>query len=644
MKEPLSPKPSILSQRLVMTEPGESLPSPEPTAEIVLSTLAEGIVMISPEWKLTYVNSVAEKIIGHSRDALLGQFVWQKFPIAAGTLIQEMFESAKEKGEPQSIEYHAQSIGHTFQLKAYPSKHGLTIVFNDITAHTKRHAAQLVTEERFRLAAANPYITLYEQDRDLRYSWLYPLHDEHAHALGKTDDELSRPGTPTADLAAFKREVMSSGVEMRREFKIKIPAGLRYYDVFVSPRRNDRGEIIGVAGAAFDITQRKQVEEELRLLYRLMDAVNRAAADTEIYEAALDALCLSQGTERSAILLWDNEGVMRFVASRGLSESYRKAVDGHSPWTQGEPHAKPICIENVTESDLTPELRATILGENIRSVVFVPLKSETRLLGKFMVYFSEPKKFSRAQIQVCETIAQQVGVALERQRASQALEALVTARTASLQEAIHQMEEFSYTVSHDLRSPLRAMIAYSETMIEDYAPKLDGEISSFLDKIVKNARRMDLLVRDTLAYSRVARRDLTLSAVSLDQVIQEVLASLEHINLEKATVTVANPLGTVIGHDALLVQAVSNLVSNAIKFVAPEVRPCIAISSSQHGDCIRLAISDNGIGVPPKYQSRLFQIFERLNPNSGYEGTGIGLAIVRKAIERMAGKVGIVSD
>ncbi len=499
-------------------------------------------------------------------------------------------------------------------------------------------------EERFRLAAANPTITLYEQDRDLRYSWLYPLHQEHSHALGKSDEELSRPDNSNAELVAFKREVISSGREQRREFKLKIPAGVRYYDLFVSPRRNELGEVIGVGGAAFDITQRKQIEEELRLLYRFMAAVNSAAAPQEIYEASLDALCLSQNTERSAILLWDESSVMRFVASRGLSESYRLAVEGHSPWTKDERNAKPICIENVATSDLTSELRATIAREGIGAVAFVPLQSEGRLLGKFMVYYSEPHRFTAQQIEICETIAQQVGVAIERQRAAQALEALVAARTASLQEAIHQMEEFSYTVSHDLRSPLRAMIAYSETLLEDHHEKLDGEITEFLQRILKSAHRMDVLVRDTLAYSRVARRDLSLTIIPLDQLIREVLSSLDHLTLENCRIHVATPLGFVIGHDALLVQAVANLVSNAIKFVPPNVRPEISISSATTGDRVRLLIADNGIGILPQYQSRLFHIFERLNPNAGYEGTGIGLAIVRKAVERMAGKVGVISD
>jgi signal transduction histidine kinase len=114
--------------------------------------------------------------------------------------------------------------------------------------------------------------------------------------------------------------------------------------------------------------------------------------------------------------------------------------------------------------------------------------------------------------------------------------------------------------------------------------------------------------------------------------------------LETATITIASPLGSVLAHDALLVQAISNLLTNAVKFVAPHTRPRIAITAHRHEDRVRLSISDNGIGVPPQYQSRLFQIFERLNPNSGYEGTGIGLAIVRKAVERMAGKVGVISD
>ena len=228
-------------------------------------------------------------------------------------------------------------------------------------------------------------------------------------------------------------------------------------------------------------------------------------------------------------------------------------------------------------------------------------------------------------------------------RAKEKLEEAVAERTASLREAMAQMEEFSYTVSHDLRAPLRGMQVYTDALLEDFAPVLPPEAARYLDRIAKNAARLDKMILNVLTFSRIARTELRLERVNMDRLVHQIVEHYPGLQAPGAEMQI-KPLHEVIGHEPSLTQALSNLLNNAVKFVAPNVKPKVSVWSERQEDRVRICIADNGIGVDPKFHHRLFSMFERVHPASNYEGTGVGLAIVRKAVERMGGKVGIESD
>ncbi len=224
------------------------------------------------------------------------------------------------------------------------------------------------------------------------------------------------------------------------------------------------------------------------------------------------------------------------------------------------------------------------------------------------------------------------------------LEQTVEERTASLKLAIGQMEEFSYSVSHDLRAPLRAIQTYAETLLEDYRAKLDDEGLGYLQRILNASARMDRLTRDVLAYSKVSRTSVAVAAVSLDRLVSETIEQYAPDQRQNGAIRVESPLGSVLAHEPSLVQAVSNLIGNGIKFVAPGRELRLRIWAEPRDGEVRLWVEDNGIGISPDYQHRIWGMFERVHPEDAYEGTGIGLAIVRKAAERMGGSVGLESD
>ena len=224
------------------------------------------------------------------------------------------------------------------------------------------------------------------------------------------------------------------------------------------------------------------------------------------------------------------------------------------------------------------------------------------------------------------------------------LEAFVAQRTDQLEAANKELESFAYSVSHDLRAPLRAMEGFANALLEDYADRLDETGRDYARRVVAAAAHMDTLIQDLLSYSRLSRTELKAATVDLESVLGEVLHQFSaDIERSGAQMRIERPLPEVVGDHATLVNVLSNLISNALKFVEPGVRPRVSIRAEETGDKVRLWVEDAGIGIAPEYHDRIFRIFERLQGVENYPGTGIGLAIVKKGLERMGGQVGVDS-
>jgi PAS domain S-box-containing protein len=217
--------------------------------------------------------------------------------------------------------------------------------------------------------------------------------------------------------------------------------------------------------------------------------------------------------------------------------------------------------------------------------------------------------------------------------------------TSALQEANRAMETFAYSVSHDLRAPLRAMWGFAEALEEDYRDKLDEQGRRYTRSVMDAARRMDLLIEDLLAYSRVSRTEMELAPVDLEAAVREGVHEVCTGDRRcMKSITVTAPLPSVIAHRPTLMQVLTNLLSNALKFVAPETRPQVRVFAEARDPRVRLWVEDNGLGIAPEHQTRIFLPFERLHGSGPYPGTGIGLAIVRRGVERMGGAAGVDSE
>jgi PAS domain S-box-containing protein len=251
---------------------------------------------------------------------------------------------------------------------------------------------------------------------------------------------------------------------------------------------------------------------------------------------------------------------------------------------------------------------------------------------------------ARFQVGVITDITAQHQAQAELTAMHRRLHELVDERTAALADKTAQLENFVYTVGHDLRAPLRAINGYAEFISEDDSVRLTPDSAGYLDRVKRAARRLDSLIRDLLSYTRAADVSLQIDDVPLEPVVELAIASLrDEIERRGAEMRVETPLPSVRGEQMSLEQVVTHLVANALKFVAAGVRPHVTIRAEKSDNTVRLSITDNGIGIAPEFHDRVFRMFERLENARGYPGTGIGLPIVSKTIERLGGRVGLDS-
>lgn len=230
----------------------------------------------------------------------------------------------------------------------------------------------------------------------------------------------------------------------------------------------------------------------------------------------------------------------------------------------------------------------------------------------------------------------------ERESLLASLEERVVERTIRLQQVIEELESFSYSVSHDLRAPLRALTGYSEALLLDCKESLNTTAVHYAERIAKAAHSLDRLTRDLLIYTRVARQGITLERVDLDSSLQEVLNHYPTVTEWQHCIEIVSPLGSVVAHSPSIVQCFSNLLENGIKFAKPGAEPRIQVYSKSDGMRRRIFFQDDGIGIAPENQQKAFGMFERLGRGET-KGTGIGLAIVKKAVERMGAVMGLTS-
>ncbi len=304
-----------------------------------------------------------------------------------------------------------------------------------------------------------------------------------------------------------------------------------------------------------------------------------------------------------------------------------------------------------------------VAGEfGLRFYAAAPLKTNDGYkLGTVCLLDTKPKQLSENDEKILQELAGIVMdemelrlAAIKATRALQAhkdnLEEEVKKRTTELEASNKELlrsnldlEQFAYISSHDLKEPLRMVSMYAQLLEEKYAETFDSEGKEFLGYLMEGASRMELLIDDVLNYSRVGRENSSRQQVNLNEVLKSVIKNLEHtIQANNAKIN-AGDMPLIHAIPSQMTQLFQNLIENAIKFRRDE-QPVVNINAAKHGDMWLFSIEDNGIGLDPEYEHKIFQLFQRLHPRSDYPGTGIGLAICKKIVEQNNGKIWVESE
>lgn len=513
----------------------------------------------------------------------------------------------------------------------------------------------IVADERGRVVFANSEAArLFGYERgDLVGRAVDELLPEHRRAMHE--------GHRTGYLAHPRTRRMGTGldIEARRSDGTRFPV-----EIGLSAATTDAGTLVTAVIA--DISERKHVEDERSA------ALSRLAALNEIDRAILAAGSFEDLARRALARLGTLVPAHVIALSRFDPASRTATV------VASEGPASSAMAEGTVTADIAPEMLATLeagepllLGDlrtvtgasdrvppliqaGLRSTVTLGLRSEGALYGFLTLLSNRVDAFPSGSIDIVRDVADQLAVALrqaqmrdELQRHAAELEHRIKERTRDLEETNAELDAFAYSVAHDLRAPLRAMEGFGRALLEDHADALDETGRDYLDRIVRAASRMDELIQDLLAYSRLSRAEISLSHVDVSAAVTEAVSALaDEIGDRRARLVLDEDLAEVpaaIANGRTLVAALQNLLSNAIKFVDDGVAPAVHIGARVEGDMIRIDVRDNGIGIASEHHDRIFRMLERLHGQERYDGTGIGLAIVRRGAERMGGRVSIES-
>jgi PAS domain S-box-containing protein len=524
-------------------------------------------------------------------------------------------------------------------------------IAHDITERKRAEEALRLSAERFRIALQHSPIAVFNQDQELRYTWIHnpKLGYAATEVLGKTDTELM-PAGDAAELSQIKRQVMATGVGCRQEVRTSSQEGnADYFDLTVEPLRNDSGEVVGITAAAIDITNRKHIEAELR---------TRAQQQAAIADLGQQALSSSNLDDFMA-------AAIRLIAQT-LEVEYAKVLELLPPgdhlrlrWGVGWPaslvgqaivSADPTSQagytlavrEPIVVSDLRQETRFTgpdlLHDHGIISGMSVAIAGQPQPFGVLGIHSTQPRPFTQDDVHFLQAAANILAETIQRQRSNETLQQ----QSAALAQANRLKDEFLATISHELRTPLNAMLGWIKLLpTRQFDPVTTMRA---IEVIARNTQTLAQVIEDVLDMSDIIRGQLNLQIepVDLALVIEQAIATI-NLAAQAKQIRVESHLdagiGWVLGDATRLQQIVWNLLSNAVKFTPNGGQVNV------HLDCIdqkaRIQVSDNGQGIHPDFLPFVFDRF-RQEDNSitrTHGGLGLGLAIVRYLVELHGGTV-----
>lgn len=445
------------------------------------------------------------------------------------------------------------------------------------------------------------------------------------------------------------------GRRVVREYPVRRPDGSSsWVRASASVERDPASGQVRVNGLVVDITEEWEARSalahrnrELAALYRVSELTLTADSPDNAYQEILGEVArimdvpvvLLEQLDRSADRLV-------VVAARGvpLPDDAPLEIPLHqTPAGTAVQTGRPLVdTDPRSRRDLS---HGALVSLDSRFWASFPLTAGGAVTGTLTLLDQVPRVVDERWVQLGSRLGMALAAYMERMDAEDALkesDARHRALATQLTQANQELEAFAYSVSHDLRAPLRTMQGFAHALLQNYGDALPEGALDYARRIISSGRQSERLITDLLAYSRLSFEKLEVKPVELDAVAAQALEQIEaDVTEAGARVDVQRPLPSVLGNPTTLLQVLSNLLSNAVKFVPPDRRPEVRVRAEERGDYVRIWVEDNGIGIPEGQEERIFRVFERLAEGGPHPGTGIGLAIARRGMERIGGQCGV---
>ena len=634
--------------------------------------------------KIWSVNQEFEKVFAVGEDDVIGKTDREVFPTQVANEFGINDRLVIESKQPLTTEeevYHANGQLHTYLSLKFPmfDRQGkvasIVGIATNITQQKLAQANIFASETRFRNTFEQAAVGIAHVALDGK--WL-KVNQKLCQIVGYTKEELLQktfqdityPDDLNTDLnyvrQIFAGEIQTYSMEKRYVHK---NGECIWINLTVSLVKNSDGEPDYLISVIEDISDRKNLELSLQKTFKRLSNLHsidkailaaehpQAIAQTIVKDIPKFFACqrisiVTFNYERSTATLLATQGMGNELADNPSQVSLETWQDLIEQLENTKPKQNYLvaCLTKLPQlSQAVPYLLKT---QDLDCFVGFPLRSRGNLLGILKLWVEDSNAVASEDLEIVAEVCDQLAIAIQQanlfqqvQNYSLELEARVAQRTAQLEEINQELKAFSYSISHDLKAPLRAIQGFATAIEEDYGEDLDDLGKEYTKRLVTSAQQMERLIQDLLAYSRLSRAEIQMQTIDLSLIVDSAINRLEpEIAQAQAKIAVDEPLAVMLGNKTVLMQIVSNLLSNAIKFVAPDAIPQVRIWTEADGDRVRLWIEDNGIGIETPHQDRIFRVFERLHGNEAYPGTGIGLAIVKKGMERLGGKFGIESN
>lgn len=612
---------------------------------------SDGIFIADLDGRYIDVNTAGCRLVGYRRDELIGKTI---VDMIAADQVAHLAEARRQldAGNTDVREWLLRCKDGSYlpvEVSAKIHADGRWIAFvRDITDRKAMEAALHLDQQRLRVALTGSPISAYTQDRELRYTWSFnpPAPLTPADIIGKAQEELATAAL-NQHLIEVKQRVLATGVPARELLSNVLGGTERYFDMTIEPLRDEHDRIIGITGAAWDVTDRKRAEDAQRFFAEVSAVLTAATLDwtqmlARVAPVALGMLadfCIAElvddagHVQRPDVVDVDPGRAAQCEALRGIELDRARPHLGFEVFRTREPmlvaDVSRDYLASVAQSDHHLEL---LRGIELRSLIAVPLVSSGRLLGAY-VLGSRTRRYNPDDLRLAIEFARRVAVAVDNARLHRAVQRAATARA-----------EVLGIVAHDLRTPLNSI----DLQVELLSRALKGNIEAgrALDRMRRSTQRMNQLIQDLLDVVRLEASEplaIELASVAPAVIAEEIVDSLRaqaaalFIDLE---LQCSAGLPDIRADRARLVQVLDNLVGNALKFSKQGGR--IVVGVRRQGDDVVFSVADTGPGIAPDHLEHLFDRFWQAERNDR-RGSGLGLSVAKGIVDAHRGKIWVHS-